>query len=191
MTKKLSSNEKKLSALLLENGGLTILQKELQKAIKQHPSKDNVFDLLEKMLIAVSAFQDKHHNKMDKLKAAFRNNEEIILHLGPLHNSIKKCGRGIWKTEKHKTFVQNKAGIAKRNRITRKVTYEKVNDAKIYLVTDQYDTAQPLSFVKSSRATGAMNEAMKADLKPRVEVFFEENFNKINSGIEDLRMLLQ
>lgn len=191
MAKKLSSNEKKLYALLSEKGGLTILQNELLKAVKKHPSKDDVFDLLEQTLIAVASFQDNHHHKMDDLKRIFKSNETIMIHLGPLHNTIKKCGRGIWKGEKHKTFVLNKAGISKKNRITRKVIYEKVSDAKIYLLTDQYDSPQPLAFIKSSRATGAINEAMKNDLKPRVETFFEEHFNKINSGIEGLRNLLQ
>lgn len=191
MAKKLSSDEKKIQALLLENGGLTILQNNLLKAIKAHPSKEDVFDLLEKVLVSVAEFQDIHHSKMDELKKIFKSNEKIMLHLGPLHNAIKKCGRGIWKSEKHKSFVRNKAGIAKKKSILQKVVYENVTSSRIFLENDHYDTAQPLSFLKSSRATGVINRAMIEDLKPRVEFFIEENFNKINCEIEDLRRLFQ
>ncbi|MFZ2150915.1 MAG: hypothetical protein WAZ12_03660 [Candidatus Absconditicoccaceae bacterium] len=189
--KKLSSSEKKLKALLSSKGGLTILQTQVQNIFEGHPGKDEVFVPLERLLVAVSNFQDKHRKDMDALKTNFKGNETIMVYLGPLHVHIKTSGRDIWKSEKHKSFVKNRTGVIKKSRLSIRPTYEPVNDSRIFLGNDYYDTAQPLSFVKSSRTTGLANENMVKDLKVKVEQFLEENYNKISVNITELRELLK
>lgn len=192
MTKrKLSPGEKKLKALLSEKGSLTSLQNEMQ-TIADSAKKDDVFISLEKFLIAVATFQDKNRKNMDNLKAFFKGNENVMVHLGPLHVHIKISGRDIWKSpDKHKSFVKNKAGVIKKSRLSIRPTYEPVNDTRIFLVNDYYENAQPLSFVRSTRAIGIANERMVADLKIKIEGFLDENGNKISRNIDDLRDLLK
>jgi|GEM_PF-4605373 len=187
--KKLSSSEKKLRDLLSPKGGLTILQNEIHKIFEGHPSKDEVFIPLEKLVVAVSKFQDKHRNTMNGLKTSFKGNDNVMVYLGPLHVHIKTSGRDVWKSEKHKSFVKNKAGVTRRNRFSRP-SYEQTNEKRIFLVTDYYETPQPLSFIKSS-PTGFVNQRMIEYLKVKVEQFIEENYNKISVNITELREMLQ
>lgn len=192
MKKKLSSNQKKLKALLAPKGALTILQDEVQKIFEGHGHKDKVFVPLERLLIAVSKFQDKHHKIMDNLKLSLKKDEDIMVYFGPLHVHIKACGRDLRKSEKHKSFVKNKAGILKKNSISGKVTYEAVEETKIFLGNDYYDSAQRLSFVKQQQLepSSPLNEVMVKELLVTVENFLEENYNKISVNITELRELL-
>lgn len=188
---KLAKEEKKLKALLAKKGGLTLLENEMRKIFDGHTSKDDIFIPLERLLVVVSNFQDKHHKILDELKVYFKGNESFMTYLGPLHMHIKIAGRDYRKSDKHKSFVKNKAGLIKHRLSSIRPKYETVNERKIYFVNEIYETSQPLIFLRSSRAIGMANEAMIRDLKNKSEQFVEENYNKICCSISELRNLIQ
>ncbi|MEI6672813.1 MAG: hypothetical protein WCL02_05835 [bacterium] len=188
---KLSKEEKKLKALLAPKGALTVLEHEMRKIFAGHTSKDDIFIPLERMLALVSSFQDKHHKILDELKVYFKGNESFMTHLGPLYMHVKISGRDFRKSDKHKSFVKNKAGLIKHRLSSIRPKYETVNEKKIYFVNEIYETSQPLVFLRSSRAIGMANEAMIRDLKNKSEQFVEENYNKICCSISELRNLMK
>jgi len=192
--KKLSTEQKILKGLLSGNGSLKRLDSDVNTVSQLHKFHKEAFDATERLLVVVAEFQDKCHKKMDKIKTLFKDNEEVMIHFGPLHNHIKQCGRDIWKSEKHKSFVQNKAEVSKKNLFSRKVEYGAVSPTKILFRTDFYDNPIRLKFIHQQREnpTSPLNEAMIKELDNKLrEEFLNKHISKIQETITALQDIVK
>lgn len=171
-------------------GCLFELEIEIQKILKKIEQPEARFETLIAFLKTISSFQDKNLEEFTKIKNKLKTTDPDLFSLfGPLHETIKICGRDQFKQAKHKTgFVVNKAGV-KVSRMGMKKTHEKITPQNIFLHTDYYNIPQPLGYINQIKPKKAsiIDQQMVQELDKKAENFVKENGEKILNLISQLR----